>query len=104
MHHTIKITCSDDGKFDYEPHQVRLQLRLHEKYGDTVEWVCNEEKFALNFGWNTPFKKGRYQGSRTESIKPKYHHNVRHDRYKYFVCVLKDGHLWTDDPNVIIEP
>lgn len=104
MHHTIKIKCSSNGKFDYEPHQVRLQVNLQKKVVDTVEWVCNEEKFSLNFGWNTPFGKGRYQGSREKNIKPKFHHNFRNGKYKYFVCVLKDGNLWTDDPDVIIEP
>jgi len=98
MDYQIKITCSPDGEFDYEPHMVRLRR------GDTVEWICDDGNYALNFGWNTPLGKGRYQAPKGEKIMPQRHPNTRHGRYKYFVAVSVDGKLWTDDPDLIIEP
>jgi len=98
MDYKIRITCTPEGELDYSHPIVKLGN------DDTVEWICDDGNYALNFGWNTPFKKGRYQASKGEKIEPRRHPHAQHGRYKYFVAVSVDGNLWTDDPDVIIRP
>lgn len=100
MHHTIKIYCSSKGNFTYDPppYQVRL------KKDDTVEWICEDGNFALNFGWGTPFERGRYPEFPARKAEPKLRSDVRNGRYKYFVAVAIGEKIWTDDPDIIIDP
>lgn len=103
--YTITINCSIKGDFTYDYDPPCQQVRLN-KDQDTVKWVCAKDikRFALNFGWNTPFERGRYQ-LENKDIRPDFHRDVRHGQYKYSVSVLmKDGDIWTDDPDIIIEP
>ena len=106
MHHTIKIMCSSNGNITYTPPQpIRLKkYDTDEKKDDTVVWICEDGNFALNFGWGTPFERGRYPESPAQKAMPKLRSDARNGRYKYFVAVAIGEKIWTDDPDIIIDP
>ncbi|MFQ6081842.1 MAG: hypothetical protein ACE5WD_00600 [Candidatus Aminicenantia bacterium] len=99
--HTIKIFVDDAGNISYDFPSLRL------KRGDTIEWVCtNEYTFTVHMGWGTPLGKGRSQTSQKGIIRETVRENALNGRYKYFVAVYdkKRDKIWTDDPELIIEP
>lgn len=91
--HTIHITVKG-GVIDYGGNQ---SLRVSR--GDDVTLDYKGE-FALNFGVNTPGDKDRYNGK--DAIPVAISKAAKSGRYKYFVAVLHNGQILTDDPEMIV--
>ena len=98
-----KITLIiENEELDCDKPRIKL---IRPKKCDTVKWVCDKaiKKFAIDFGWNTPFEEVCYQSSQG-AIKPIFKDKVpAAGRYKYTVCAENtNGDLLIDDPHIII--
>ncbi|MCJ7681802.1 MAG: hypothetical protein MUP70_13820 [Candidatus Aminicenantes bacterium] len=111
-------------------HEILIQVvggnivcpRVHVESHETVSWKC-DHPFAVDFGWNTPFKNNGKSKSRPDpnaagkkttdeerinSDASKVGHPIK---YKYTVAVYvasddptTDGEILIEDPEVIIDP
>jgi plastocyanin len=94
--HTANITVDSQGNFHYDPLIIMVDRR------DTVVWKCEgNPNFAIHIGWNSPLDRGRYRTSKKE-IKAHVQENAQPGHYHYFVAVLIDNEIWTDDPEIIV--
>jgi len=94
---TVIIKLDKKGNLSYVPCSIELDE------GDFIEWQCVRElPFAIHIGWHSPLPKGRYRSLKGESIKDVVPEGALPGRYKYYVSVCEDNHIWTDDPEFVV--
>jgi len=73
--------------------------------GDRVDWTCEAGPFAIHFEPVSPLARRRFwtTGDRN-TVGGHIRANNLPGKYRYFVAVLHDGQIYTEDPELIDDP
>ncbi len=110
---TVEIRLTPGGKFEYKDSQGKgNQRRIRVTRGETINWICANYNWALEFLGGTPLNVGKRKlsgGPDQIGVKEDVDDDAPIRRYEYLVAVWDhaanggNGVIYTDDPEVDVE-
>ncbi|NIO48588.1 MAG: hypothetical protein GTN73_03990 [Candidatus Aminicenantes bacterium] len=101
---TIRIRLGEED----QAHQVICEPRRLIAYReDTIKFICEDgSDFAIHFHPTTPAYNVRFGSGPNHEKEANIRDDAPYGRYEFFVAVKEKngGHIWTDDPDIIIPP
>lgn len=108
----VEIQLTQGGKFQYKDAQGKgNQRRIQVTRGETINWVCKNYDWSLQFLGATPLKLGerKLSGVPDRTVQADVDDDAAIRRYEYLVAVWDSaanggaGKIFTDDPEVDVE-
>ncbi len=130
--HTVTITVNNDGIFNYHVVTTSANIPANAQFrsaqNDEIIWICKQpilggdqsliqdvNQFGIHIDERLPIRLKRKNGPQGHRFLSRHGEDIHvqifgkperePEIHKYFVAVVdKDGFLWTDDPEFIIDP
>ena len=97
VEHHVKVQVSQHGHFNYT-HQ---RLKVHP--GQTITWNSPDGDLGIQFAVLTPGENIAMTAPQGTDVSDEVRQDAAPGRYKYTVAVAKNGKVFIDDPEVIVE-
>jgi len=98
--HQLRVTVDpEEGRVGVTPSPAYIAS------GDTVEWTYEGGPFAIHFEHSSPLAHRRLLTAGKETkVEGEIRANNVPGIYRYFVAVLFNGQIYTEDPELIDDP
>ncbi|HBY61678.1 MAG TPA: hypothetical protein DEH78_17795 [Solibacterales bacterium] len=77
--------------------------KVKAKRGETVEWVCDDGPFAIQFDGISPMRSIAFRGPARSPQGSAVREDAQIGTYKYTVALSVDGAIYIEDPQMVIE-
>lgn len=77
---------------------------IHAWPGARIRWKSDQGAWAVHHGPLTPFRQLAVFGDREQAVGAQIRPDAMWGKYPYFVAVVIDGRVWTDDPEDVVGP
>lgn len=96
--HEVVISVDERGRFTYSQNPVYVVP------GDEIRWISEQGPWAVELAGVSPLMARRFNGNPGHAVAARVRPDALYGKYRYFVALEWEGRIWTDDPEIIVDP
>ncbi|KPK82087.1 MAG: hypothetical protein AMS25_03725 [Gemmatimonas sp. SM23_52] len=96
--HEVIVGVDEYGRFTYSQNPVYVVP------GDAIRWVSQQGPLAVELAGVSPLVARRFNGRPGHALAARVRPDALYGKYGYFIALEWEGRIWTDDPEIIVDP